>query len=159
MEYKEIFRLKDMLEKAKIPFTFKKLYDGYQICYPNEDEKQSDFEKGCSVIEHYGSYGHNQDLLEIMGLLTPEESEHDSVVGGLSAENVFIRIRDDYFKNKKRIKLNELTEKLQTLCHEGFSECDVVIGVLDTFYDIEDVHKVSVGNDDNEKILFAIQSK
>lgn len=37
MEYKEIFRLKEMLEKAKIPFVFRNLYDGYQICYPRND--------------------------------------------------------------------------------------------------------------------------
>ena len=40
------------------------------------------------AIEHYGSYGNELDLLEIMGLLTPEEQEHDSVLGCLSAKDV-----------------------------------------------------------------------
>ena len=30
-KYNEIFRLKDMLDKAEIDYTFNNLYDGYQI--------------------------------------------------------------------------------------------------------------------------------
>lgn len=45
------------------------------------------------AIEHYGSYGKDEDKLEIMGLLTPDEEEHDSVLGYLTAEDVFERIR------------------------------------------------------------------
>lgn len=44
------------------------------------------------AIEHYVSYGNEQDKLEIMGLLTPEEKKNDSVLGYLSAEEVFSRI-------------------------------------------------------------------
>lgn len=73
---------------------------GYQVIvyYP-------DGERMISAIEGYGSYGFggwdhgtlgsdekDGDLIEIMGLLSPEESEHDSVVGYLTAENVFQRI-------------------------------------------------------------------
>ena len=49
-KYKEIFKLKDMMENAGIPFTFKKLktrYDWlynlgerYHLCYPNDDFKK-----------------------------------------------------------------------------------------------------------------------
>lgn len=59
--------------------------------YPDDGK-----EKVCSVIEHKGSYGHEDDLLEIMGLLTDGESKHDDVVGFLSANNVFERIKKDY---------------------------------------------------------------
>lgn len=45
-----------------------------------------------SVIEGYGTYGMEDDLLEIMGLLTPEELEWNSVCGSLTAEDVFGRI-------------------------------------------------------------------
>ena len=96
--YKEIFKLKEMLEKAQIPFVFKEHNDdrnGYQILYPSVGEKSK-----CSVIEHSYSYGNEQDLLEIMGLLTDEESEYDSIVGFLSAENVFERIKKDYENHK-----------------------------------------------------------
>jgi len=97
MKYNEIFKLKKMLEKAEIPFVFKEhkdIRDGYQILYPAGGEKRQ-----CSVIEHSCSYGNKQDLLEIMGLLTDEESQYDCVKGFLSAENVFERIKKDYEKS------------------------------------------------------------
>lgn len=50
----------------------------------------------CSAIEHNGSYGRKSDKIEIIGLLTDEESEYDSVVGGLSAQEVFERIKNHY---------------------------------------------------------------
>ena len=99
MEYKEIFRLKEMLEQAKIPFIFKEFSDfknGYQILYPEDNAKNV-----CSVIEHSFSYGNREDLLEIMGLLTDEESQYDSVKGFLSAEKVFERIKKHYEKAGK----------------------------------------------------------
>lgn len=83
----EIFRLKEMLEKEDIPFVFKPQFDGYTIKYGDGV---------CSVIEHSGSYGSEEDLLEIMGLLTKKELKDDEVRGGLTAENVFRRIRRHY---------------------------------------------------------------
>ena len=50
----------------------------------------------CSAIEHNGSYGREADKIKIMGLLTDEESKYDSVVGGLSAQEVFERIKKHY---------------------------------------------------------------
>lgn len=93
-KYKEIFRLKEMLEKKNIPFIFRNIFDGFQICYPDIKNRV------CSVIEHEGSYGHNQDLLEIMGLLTDGETD-DDVLGYLNAENVFERIRKHYKEQEK----------------------------------------------------------
>lgn len=92
--YNEIFRLKEMLEKKNIPFIFRGLFDGFQICYPDVKNKV------CSVIEHVGSYGHEQDLLEIMGLLADEETD-DDVLGYLTAENVFERICKHHKENAK----------------------------------------------------------
>lgn len=75
---------------------------GWQVCvyYP-------DGERMISAIEGYGTYGYggwdhgtlgtdekDGDLIEIMGLLTPEEAEHDSVAGYLTAEEVFRRIME-----------------------------------------------------------------
>jgi hypothetical protein len=75
---------------------------GYQVCvyYPTG-------ERMISAIEGYGSYGYggwdhgtcgsdenDGDLIEIMGLLTPEEAECDSVAGYLSAAEVFLRIKE-----------------------------------------------------------------
>ena len=77
-----------MLAEAEIPHTMKPFMDGFQICYPVESPP----DRVMDAIEHYGSYGSESDLLEIMGLLTPEEREHDSVLGCLSAKDVFKRI-------------------------------------------------------------------
>lgn len=99
MEYKEIFRLKEMLEESKIPFEFKELNGGYQIRYPVHDFT-------CSAIEHDFSYGREEDKLEIMGLLTKKEEKNDSVLGYLTAEEVFKRIKKDYSKKPKEIVLS-----------------------------------------------------
>lgn len=99
----EIHKLHEMLTEAGIEHEFrerarkedKPFYEkcgidlGYQVIvyYP-------DGERMISAIEGYGTYGVEQDLIEIMGLLTPEEEECDSVVGYLTAEEVFRRIKE-----------------------------------------------------------------
>ena len=94
--YSEIFRLGQMLVEANIPFEIRTCHGGYQIGYPKLPPKECI----CDVIEHDFSYGCKEDKLEIMGLLTPEESRHDSVLGFLTAENVFQRIKKHYEENK-----------------------------------------------------------
>ena len=51
-----------------------------------------------SVIEHEFSYGNEKDLLEISGLMTEKEEKEtqDTVLGYLTAENVFERIKKHY---------------------------------------------------------------
>lgn len=90
--YKEILRLDRMLTEANIPHTLTRFLDGWQICYP----EQSSEARVCDAIEHYGSYGNASDKLELMGLLTADEKEWDSVVGDLTAEDVFNRIKAHY---------------------------------------------------------------
>ena len=128
-KYKEIFKLKEMLEKAEIPYIFidrfeedRKLMKNNE--YLNEYLKDKEYyqillfddfrevmeryntykvfdnEKIIiSIVQGYGTYGEEDDLLEIMGLLTEEEEKIDSVTGYLTAEDVFNRIVK-YFKNK-----------------------------------------------------------
>ena len=128
-KYKEIFKLKEMLEKAEIPYIFidrveedRKLMKNneylneylkdkeyYQILFFNDFReviehyntyKVFDNEKRIiSIVQGYGTYGEEDDLLEIMGLLTEEEEKIDSVTGYLTAEDVFNRIVK-YFKDK-----------------------------------------------------------
>lgn len=83
-----IFKLREMLEEAKIPFGFRETPEagGYQIEYPSPDHRV------CSVIQNNFSYGNSADLLEIMGLLTKAEAEENEVCGWLTAEDVFARI-------------------------------------------------------------------
>ena len=128
-KYKEIFKLKEMLEKAEIPYIFidrfeedRKLMKNNE--YLNEYLKDKEYyqillfddfrevmeryntykvfdnEKIIiSIVQGYGTYGEEDDLLEIMGLLTEEEEKIDSVTGYLTAEDAFNRIVK-YFKDK-----------------------------------------------------------
>ena len=88
--YKEIWILKAALQEAGIPFSFHRLYDGWQLCYPKDGE-----ERICSIVQHYFSYGHEFNLLEILGLNT-ETEEKEGVGGFLSAVEVFHRIKNNY---------------------------------------------------------------
>lgn len=92
MARNEILKLKRMLDNAKIPFRFSETFGGYRIEYSTNTGRV------CSVIEHDFSYGNEKDLLEIQGLLTKEEKE-DSVLGYLTAENVFQRIENHWKEN------------------------------------------------------------
>lgn len=102
-EYKEIFRLKEMLEEASIPYEFEDRsipqadFQSYHIGFPVINPMH---EMVCSVIEGFATYGAEVDKLEIMGLLTEKELEIDSVRGWLTAENVFERI-EAYHKEHK----------------------------------------------------------
>lgn len=56
--------------------------------------------------------------------------------------------------------LRELTTRLQTLCHDGYSNHEIGVQVLDAFYKTGDVLKVSVGNSDkDERIYFVIDTE
>lgn len=108
--YTEILKLRKMLKQAGIPHKFK---DNsvrcvsesentleltiYQILYPDENKRV------ISVVEGNGTYGGGADKLEIMGLLTPKEEKEDSVLGGLTAEEVFKRI-EKHYKEKVCLK-------------------------------------------------------
>ena len=92
----------DEAERRAPPFERTHIKWGYQVIvyYP-------DGHRMISAIEGYGTYGFGNwfhgidgsdekdgDRSEIMGLLTPEEQERDSVVGYLTAEEVFRRIME-----------------------------------------------------------------
>lgn len=102
-KYNEIFRLKEMLEKANVPFDFTdesfNLGDDYEfvkyhIEYPCS--YKGDQVRICSVIQGLGTYGAEDNRLEIMGLLTVEEEKDDCVAGWLTAEDVFERIQKHF---------------------------------------------------------------
>lgn len=93
IDYSEIITLHNDLVMLKIPHDFHPHpvgLGGFQIAYPSKEKCK------CSVILCPFSYGANHGELEIMGFLTPEEEKIDSVVGGLSAEEVLARILEDY---------------------------------------------------------------
>lgn len=98
--YKEILKLNIMLDNAKIPHTMRRLDDGWQVIYTpyHPDSWVAD------AIETRYSYGVDDDLLELAGrLLTEEELKQDSVVGGLTANDVFERISKHWEEHKKEI--------------------------------------------------------
>lgn len=64
-KYTEILRLKKMLEQADIPFCIKEYWKGYHL--HSDGFTAGSFNIGWSVIEHDGSYGREQNLLEISG--------------------------------------------------------------------------------------------
>lgn len=104
--YEEIRKLDHLLMEAGIPHEFRPhMLGGYQITYYGPKGKPQP-EPGitfqgagvgavCSAIETPISYGHENDRIEISGLMTAEEYEkvHDSVLGDLTAEDVFARIQ------------------------------------------------------------------
>lgn len=94
--YQEILRLDQILFDAGIPHELVRVLDGWQLWYPSKKEVVAD------VIQHFGSYGHDDNLLEIMGLLTPEEEEHDSVLGYLTAMEVYERIVKHYLSEHSK---------------------------------------------------------
>lgn len=90
--YTEIQRLHEMLVTDGIPHRFQRLYDGWQVVYPDADIW------AISAVQHYGSYGAIDNLIEIMGGITPEEGRCNGVLGHLTAENVFKQIMKNHKK-------------------------------------------------------------
>lgn len=98
----ELEKLDNLLTEAGIPFE----NFGMQICYYGPEgrpkPKDGNVWQGtgvgavCSVIAN--GYGSSEGLLEIIGLMTSEEMDrvHDTVLGHLTAEDVFARIRAHY---------------------------------------------------------------
>ena len=95
-KYSEIFKLASMLLVENIEFKFQDFLNyGYQILL--YDKNGSTLLADC--IEHEYSLGNDKDLLEIMGGLTEEEHEEDTVLGYLTAEEVFKRFKYCYENN------------------------------------------------------------
>ena len=102
--YQEILKLHRMLAEHDIPHVVRRAFEGWQVCYP---VRRPDENCVVDAIEHRGSYGQQNDLLEIMGLLTPEESECDCVAGYLTAEDVFERIKNHWEANQNEKQKEE----------------------------------------------------
>lgn len=99
----ELEKLREMLDKAKIPYVNDSdtLTSIDRIKYPNKKNFV------CSAICGPYTYGGEHGQIEIMGLLTPEEEECDSVAGYLTADDVFQRIKKDYESKGDVIKVLE----------------------------------------------------
>ena len=88
----EMITLIDKLQSAHIPHEVKEdIFGNPQIWYPSFENAK------CDVICHSYSYGGNEGLLEIMGLV--DDDIDDDVQGWLTANNVFARIYTDYINS------------------------------------------------------------
>lgn len=84
-----IEKLAALLDSANIPYTREPMWGGEQIRVGGL----------CDAVCHRFSYGHEENLLEIMGALTEQESEEDSVKGHLTPEEVAKRFAYCYRHN------------------------------------------------------------
>ena len=84
-----IEKLAKLLDDSGVPYTRNPIWDGEQI------------RNGvlCDAVCHNFSYGNEDDLLEIMGGLTEEEAENNSVLGHLTPEEVAKRFKYCYRNN------------------------------------------------------------
>lgn len=86
MDFKgPINKLKELLEEKKIPCEVGPMHDGFTVIvkvYDIEGEVLGVMDAVC----HGFSYGNEGGYVEIMGGLTEEESERDSVLGWLTPE-------------------------------------------------------------------------
>lgn len=89
VDYTEMARLELYLQETKIPYRMDYVLEMPSVRYYGHGNKLI-----CDAICHSGSYGHEDGLLEIMGLTR----NNDSVEGWLTSREVFYRIREDWNK-------------------------------------------------------------
>ena len=88
----EMDKLVQLLNMEDIPFQVRFIHNTKQVCYPAVGGKCV-----CDAVCHKWSYGYDEGLLEIMGLV---EDRDDDVEGWLSAFEVFRRIKNHYLQTK-----------------------------------------------------------
>ena len=91
IDYTEMIRLELLLQEAKIPYRIDYVIGMPSVRYYGHGKNLT-----CDAICHSGSYGHEEGLLEIMGLTRNDNG--DSVEGWLTSEEVFDRISEDWNK-------------------------------------------------------------
>lgn len=97
MKHECIEKLTKLLDEAKVPYTRNPIWNGEQIRIGAL----------CDAVCHNFSYGNEDDLLEIMGALTEEEAENDSVLGWLTPEEVAERFVYCYKHNTSTYREEE----------------------------------------------------
>ena len=98
IEHEWIDRTPDGWDRVRRRVSNPNVVWGWQIIVYKENG-----DRLISAIEGFGTHGYGTvddffgpcDLIEIMGLLTPEEKKLDSVCGWLTAEEVFRRIQEE----------------------------------------------------------------
>ena len=83
----EMDKLRNMLDVDRINYRYFSENNIEHIKVYN------DIYEVVSVIYGDGTYGYESGLLEIMGLLTKKEQKRDTVVGSLTARQIYNRIK------------------------------------------------------------------
>lgn len=99
IHFNPLDRLRGLLMISGIEFTNNGSSDGILGYLDRVYYRNKKGELVCSAIWGKGSYGYEDDLIEIRGLLSDKEKEYDDVLGWLTPEEVFFRIweYDRYF--------------------------------------------------------------
>lgn len=87
--YTSILDLDKRLTEAGIPHVLQRVCDGWQIIYPSLEEREGD------VVAHFGSYGHEEDLIEAYGF------NFQDVKGWLSVDDAFNLIKNFNVKRRR----------------------------------------------------------
>ena len=86
----ELKKVVDFLFDHGLQFELRPCFEGYILAVPSYSDR--DFDLVC----HNSSYGHQEGLLESMGVIC--ENDFDSVEGWLTGEDAIERIKKYYLK-------------------------------------------------------------
>lgn len=97
VRYSAIHSLHDLLTQCGIPHEFGADGDGWKVSYPDSNRKTV----RCVARQHRFSKGADDNLIEMVGLLTEEERMADTgtraaVGGGFTPEEICRRIKENY---------------------------------------------------------------
>ena len=104
--YKTILKLDRKLTYGDIPHELIRLFDGWQICYPNANDKIFD------VVEHYGSYGHETDQIEAYGYGI------DDVKGYLDVDAAFELFQNVHTERLHKEEVAKASRELDPIVNE-----------------------------------------
>lgn len=104
--YKAILNLDRKLTYKHIPHELIRLFDGWQICYPNANDKIFD------VVEHYGSYGHKTDQMEAYGY------DIDDVKGYLDVGAAFELFQNVHTERLHKEEVAKASRELDPIVNE-----------------------------------------
>lgn len=120
-----ILKLKEMLEKANIPFTFTdKTHDsGYPVYKIAILDRENDKCELCDAMYFdggwHGSYNYKQNKLEVFGAMTKEEYEtHEEPIQALTADETFKRFKYCYENNTntyKEVEVDKDNKEAETI--------------------------------------------
>ena len=134
----EIEKIQEMLKQAGIPFEVRPFNSwGIQVCYPSIKNRF------CDIVYHRYSNGYEEGLLAIQGLLTKAESDIDSELGYLTAEDIFKRIRKHYCENNLKVGI-----KLKCVIKP---RCSVTWFYVGKTYEVGNIFEDEIQMLDNDK--------